>query len=127
MKKWTRWQDWVTVAAGLYAALSVFWTNAAGSSTALMLVFGILLIISGVINLAMPGTPAMEWIQAAFGALLFLSPWFGSYAMQTGAAWTSWITGLVALVVTATAIKPSTAPRNTGIIRSALRTKLREH
>ncbi|BCW69944.1 SPW repeat protein [Arthrobacter sp. NicSoilB8] len=108
MKKWTRWQDWVTVVAGLYAALSVIWTKPAGSSTALMLLFGVLLIISGVINLAMPGTPAMEWVQAAFGALLFLSPWLGSYAMQTGAAWTSWITGLVALVVTATAIKPST-------------------
>ena len=108
MKKWTRWQDWVTVVAGLYAALSVLWTTAAGSSTALMVVLGIALIISGVINLAMPGTPAMEWVQAALGALLFLSPWLGGYAMQTGVAWTSWITGLVALVVTAMAIKPST-------------------
>ena len=108
MKKWTRWQDWVTVVAGLYAALAVFWTTAAGSSAALMVVFGALLVISGVINLAMPGTPAMEWIQAALGALLFLSPWLGSYAAHPGVAWTSWITGLVALVVTATAIKPST-------------------
>ncbi|MEZ2390719.1 SPW repeat protein [bacterium RCC_150] len=108
MKKWTRWQDWVTVAAGLYAALAVLWTRPAGSSSSLMVVFGVLLIISGVINLAMPGTPVMEWIQAVLGALLFLSPWLGSYAMETGVAWTSWITGLVALVVTATAIKPST-------------------
>ncbi len=53
MKKWTRWQDWVTVVAGLYAALSVIWT------------------------MAMPVTPVMEWVQAAFGALLFLSPWLG--------------------------------------------------
>lgn len=108
MKKWTRWQDWVTVVAGLYAALSVIWTTAAGSSAALMVVFGALLIVSGVINLAMPGTPVMEWVQAAFGALLFLSPWLGSYSMQAGVAWTSWIAGLVALVVTAMAIKPST-------------------
>ncbi|MFK4297273.1 hypothetical protein ABH924_002423 [Arthrobacter sp. GAS37] len=108
MKKWTRWQDWVTVVAGLYAALSVIWTMAAGSSAALMVVFGALLIVSGVINLAMPGTPVMEWVQAAFGALLFLSPWLGSYSTQAGVAWTSWITGLVALVVTAMAIKPST-------------------
>ena len=84
MKKWTRWQDWVTVVAGLYAALSVIWT------------------------MAMPVTPVMEWVQAAFGALLFLSLWLGSYSMQAGVAWTSWITGLVALVVTAMAIKPST-------------------
>ncbi|GAP53810.1 SPW repeat protein [Arthrobacter sp. 92] len=107
MKKWSRWQDWVAVVAGLYAALSVMWTTSAGSSAALMVVFGVLLIVSGVINLAMPGTPAMEWAQAALGALLFLSPWLGSYATHAGVAWTSWITGLVALVVTATAIKPS--------------------
>ena len=107
MKKWSRWQDWVAVVAGLYAALSVMWTTSAGVSAALMVVFGVLLIASGVINLAMPGTPAVEWVQAALGALLFLSPWLGSYTTHAGAAWTSWITGLVALVVTATAIKPS--------------------
>ena len=108
MKKWTRWQDWVAVVAGLYAALSVMWTTQAGSSTMLMVLFAVLLIASGVINLAMPGTPAMDWVQAALGLLLLLSPWLGSYANDTGAAWTSWITGLVALVVTALAIKPST-------------------
>jgi hypothetical protein len=117
MKKWTRWQDWVTVAAGLYAALSVLWTTAAGSSATLMVVFGALLVISGVINLAMPGMPAMEWIQAALAALLFLSPWLGAYAMQTGVAWTSWITGLVALIVTAMAIKPSTEEHRHHMVR----------
>lgn len=65
------------------------------------------LIISGVINLAMPGTRSWNGCTA-LGALLFLSPWLGGYALQTGVAWTSWIIGLVALVVTATAIKPST-------------------
>lgn len=108
MKKFTRWQDWVTVAAGLYAALAVIWTTTAGSSAVLLVVFGLLLIISGVLNLAMPGTPAMEWAQAAVGALLFLSPWLGSYTTHAGAVWTSWVTGLIALIATATAIKPST-------------------
>lgn len=108
MKRFTRWQDWVTVAAGLYAALAVTWTTASGPSAVLMVVFGLLLVISGVLNLAMPGTPAMEWAQAAIGALLFLSPWLGSYTTHAGAAWTSWATGLIALIVTAAAIRPST-------------------
>lgn len=108
MKKWNRWQDWVTVAAGIFAAVSVLWTEQEGMSTTLMVIFGALLVASGLVNLAMPGTPVMEWVQAALAAGLILSPWIGSYAATTGAAWISWIAGAVALIVTAAAIKPST-------------------
>jgi hypothetical protein len=107
MKKWTRWQDWVAVAVGLYVALSTLWVAPAGASIALMLVLGILLIASGVWNLARPGMVAMEWVQGAFGVLLFISPWVGMYSTQTGAAWTSWICGVIAIVVAALAIQPS--------------------
>ncbi|MBT1002011.1 SPW repeat protein [Paenarthrobacter sp. DKR-5] len=107
MKKWTRWQDWIAAAAGLYTVLAVLWTTHAGLSMALMLVFGALLIIGGLVNLAMPGTPTVEWAQAVAGALLFLAPWAGSYASYPGPAWTSWIAGAIAAIVTATAIRPS--------------------
>jgi SPW repeat-containing protein len=108
MKKWTRWQDWVAVAAGLYAALSTMWTVQAGASTSLMLVFGVLLIVAGLWNLAAPGLAAMEWIEAVLGALLFISPWIGGYAMQTGAAWTSWICGAIGIIVGLWAVQPAT-------------------
>lgn len=107
MKKWNRWQDWVTVVAGLFTAAAVLFTRQEGMSTALMLVFGGLLAVSGIINLAMPRTPVMEWVQAVLAAGLVLSPWLGTYTSATGAAWTSWIAGAIALVVTAAAIKPS--------------------
>jgi hypothetical protein len=74
---------------------------------ALMLVFGILLIVAGVLNLSLPGTPWLEYVQCALGVLLFVSPWVGAYYDLTGAAWTSWITGIIAAVVTAAAIKPA--------------------
>jgi len=108
MKKWTRWQDWAAVVVGLYAALSTLWTAQGGMSTTLMVICGLLLVVSGCVNLAMPGTPAIEWAQVVIGLLLFLSPWIGGYVAQTGAAWTSWIGGLIAVVATAAAIKPST-------------------
>jgi hypothetical protein len=107
MKKWNRWQDWVTVAAGLFAALSVLWTQQESMSRTLMVVCGTLLVVSGLVNLAMPGTPLMEWVQAIIAAGLILSPWLGSYSSSTGAAWISWIAGAAALIVTAAAIKPS--------------------
>jgi hypothetical protein len=108
MKMWTRWQDWVAVAAGLYAALATMWTAHAGASVALMIVLGVLLVISGLMNLARPGLVAIEWVQGVLGALLFISPWVGQYATATGAAWTSWICGGVAIVVAVLAVQPST-------------------
>jgi hypothetical protein len=108
MKKWTRWQDWTVIAAGAYAALSVLWTSQSGSSTAFMVTLGLLLVAAGVTNLAMPGIPVAEWAQAAFAVVLLLAPWIGGFASMTGAAWSAWIPGAVALVVTALAIKPST-------------------
>lgn len=108
MKKWYRWQDYVTVAAGIFTAAAVLFTRQEGLATILMLVFGGLLAVSGLLNLAMPGTPAIEYVQAVLAAVLVLSPWLGSYTSATGAAWTSWGAGAVALVVTAAAIRPST-------------------
>ncbi|MFP5313235.1 MAG: SPW repeat protein [Actinomycetes bacterium] len=113
MKKWYRWQDYVTVAAGVFTAIAVLFTRQQSMSTTLMILFGGLLVVSGIINLAMPGVPAMEWVQAALAALLVLSPWLGTYTGAMGAAWTSWIAGAIALVVTAAAIKPSTDVRHT--------------
>ena len=108
MKKWTRWQDWVAVAAGLYVALSTSWTEPAGASMSLMIVGGILLIVVGLVNLSMPGMPAAEWVQALIALLVIAAPWMGGYYDTMGVAWSSWIPGIVALVVTALAIKPST-------------------
>ena len=82
MKKWTRWEDWVAIAAGLAVALSTLFVPATGSSVAIMLVLGVLLIIS---------------------------PWIGGYADPTtfGAAWMSWLCGAIVAVVAALAIRPS--------------------
>lgn len=59
----------------------------------LMVLFGVLLVVSGLVNLAMPGTPVMEWVQAVLAAGHIPSQWMGSYASTAGAAWISWICG----------------------------------
>ena len=107
MKKWSRWQDWVAVAVGAYAALSVLWTTQAGSSTPILVTLGVLLVAAGVWSLAMPGLVTMEWIHVVIGILLVISPWFGGYATQIGVAWTSWVCGALAIVVGVWAIQPA--------------------
>src|SRR5690625_7895597 len=55
MKRWTRWQDWVAVAAGLYAALASIWTTPrTGATISLLIVLGVLMIAAGVWSLAAP-------------------------------------------------------------------------
>ena len=109
MKQWTRWEDWVAIAAGLAVALSTLFLAPMGASVAIMVTLGVLLVISGVVNLAFPGMVAMEYVQGALGVLLIISPWVGGYAetMTFGAAWMSWICGAIAVVVAALAVRPS--------------------
>ncbi|MEA5453227.1 SPW repeat protein [Sinomonas sp. JGH33] len=107
MKRWMRWEDYVAGACGVFAALSVIWTAQTTASTSLMLVFGALLVVTAVLNLALPGIPWLEYAQAAVGVLLFASPWLGAYSDHMGASWTSWVTGIIAAGVTAAAIRPA--------------------
>ena len=108
MKRWTGWQNWVVVAAGVYTLLAMTWTNAIGSSNVYMMAGGIALIVIGAVNLAAPGMPVAEWIQVAVAVLVVASPWMGSFAAGMHAvAWNTWIPGLVALAASAMAIQPA--------------------
>lgn len=107
MKKWNRWQDYVAIVAGMYAALATLWTAQQGSSMVMMIGCGVLLMVTGVWNLMSPGMPVAEWVQMALGALLFVSPWLAGYTAYNGATWTSWIAGGVALIAGVLAIAPS--------------------
>lgn len=107
MKKWNRWQDYVAVIAGLYAALATLWTTQQASSMLMMIGVGVLLVIAGVWNLRGAGQPVAEWVILLLGALLFISPWIANYTAHVGATWTSWIAGGVALIAGAMALRPN--------------------
>lgn len=99
MQKWTRWQDWVALAAGLAAALAPLVTDTTTSATWTMVVLGVLIIAASVYSLAMPGDVISEGSHAVLGALLVISPWVMGFADMEGLAWTAWIAGAVTLVV----------------------------
>ena len=104
MNKWTKWQNWVAVAAGLYAALAPVWTRTDGKTTVTMIVLGVLTIAAGLVNLSMPRLQSMEWAQGILGVLLFISPWVLAFTAMTGMAVTAWICGIVTIVVSALAM-----------------------
>jgi uncharacterized membrane protein HdeD (DUF308 family) len=100
MKAWTRWQDWVALVAGLYALLSPIWvdTSHEGGAVASLIVLGALLVVTSLVSLARGASAVTEWLIALWGVLLFVAPWVITYSSHTGAAWTSWIVGIIGVL-----------------------------
>jgi len=112
--QWTRWQDWGAVVLGIVAGVAVVWldaTNAAAWTDAALwslLVFGVLLLASGLWSLTRPDSVASEYVHIGLGVLLFISPWVLDYATVPAAAWTSWVVGALAVLVGVAAIPMAT-------------------
>ncbi|WP_016697229.1 SPW repeat protein [Actinoalloteichus spitiensis] len=102
--KWSRWQDWAAFALGVYTVISTIWLDVTAGTAWTMIVLGALLAASGLWSLAAPGSVASEWTHMLFGVLLFLAPWVIGYTEQGGAAWTSWIVGVLTVLVSAAAL-----------------------
>ena len=81
--------------------------TSAGATWALV-VLGVLIAAAGLWSLAAPGSVASEYVHVVLGVLLFISPWVLTYSDLGGASWTSWIAGVLAVIVGATAVPAAT-------------------
>jgi hypothetical protein len=108
-KKWARWQDWVALVAGVVMALTPIWfnPNETGGLWA-MIVLGVVLAGSALWSLMAPGAIASEWLHAALGVLMIVAPWVMRYVDEMGASWSSWVLGVVAVIVGLWAVPEST-------------------
>lgn len=109
MRAWSRWQDWVALAAGAYAFLSPIWTSSTGRATGTVIVLGIVTALVALWSLAQPGEVETEWLTGLLGVLFFISPWVMGFHATTGIAWTAWVVGVVTFVVGLAALPQSTA------------------
>jgi hypothetical protein len=117
MRPWTRLQDWGTLLAGAYTITSPIVLSTIGMAgeakvVVAMLTLGALVAISSLVSLARPNVSAAVWATTAFGVLLFVAPWVVGYAGLIGPAWTSWLVGVLVVVVSQTVVRPfNRAPR----------------
>ena len=109
MRPWARLQDYGALVAGVYAALSPIWVSTTGERGALwaLIVLGVLIAATALFSLAMPGMVATEWLTVVFGVLLFVAPWVLTYTDRMGASWTSWVIGVIAVVLGGSALPAS--------------------
>src|SRR5262245_50057473 len=104
MKGLTRWQDGVFLSAGQYGVVSALWCATDPPAMWSLICLGVLIAAAAVAPLAGRTMDSMEYAHAALGVLLFIAPWVLGYADMMGAAWTSWIVGLISFVVGLAAI-----------------------
>lgn len=107
-KRWNRWNDWAAVVLGIVAGLSVLWVETSATAMWTLIVFGVLLLVSGVWSLASPSSVASEYTHVALGVLVFISPWVLTFSALSGAAWTAWIIGVLTVAVGVAAIPVAT-------------------
>ncbi|MEV0166943.1 SPW repeat protein [Nonomuraea fuscirosea] len=115
MKAWSRWQDWATLVAGLYAALSPIWVAGASGAAPSLIVLGALIVLTSIAALAGPGAVATEWLNALWGVLLFIAPWAITYTQGQGASWTSWVIGVLTVALSLTALPASRAAHHQAV------------
>ncbi|MEU6130114.1 SPW repeat protein [Saccharopolyspora sp. NPDC047091] len=115
VRPWTRWQDWAALVLGLYAVLATMWTRTSGGALSAMVVLGGLLVIAAVWSLALPRSMTSEYAHMLLGVLLFIAPWVLGYSALTGAAWTSWVVGVLAVLVGAAALPEATVAHGRGV------------
>lgn len=98
MQKWRRWQDWVALVAGVYAALSPIWTDTDTTATWTMVVLGVLTAAVSLWALAMPDDRISEYALVLLGVLFIASPWVMGFDNIDNMALTAWIVGAVTLI-----------------------------
>jgi hypothetical protein len=95
MQRWTRWQDWVALAAGAYAVLAPIWTPTTTAATWTMVVLGLLTVAASLRTLSTPGDVYSEGAHAVLGVLFFVSPWVMRFTDMNALAITAWVVGIV--------------------------------
>ncbi|HEV2782067.1 MAG TPA: SPW repeat protein [Actinophytocola sp.] len=103
VRPWTRPHDWAEVVLGLVALLSFLWMDTNDAALWTMIILGALIALDGLFSLAMPGMVYGEAVQIVLGVLMFISPWVMGYTEFSGISWTSWIIGVLTVIVGAVA------------------------
>lgn len=98
---WKRWQDWATVVVGVLLFIAPFAFGATGVSSVAYTAYagGILLAVAGLWSLASPQAQFPEWAEVVIGVLLFIAPWVLGFSAVTAMAWSAWIAGILAVVL----------------------------
>lgn len=101
MTAFRRWQDWTVVLAGILLVVAPYVFNETSNSTALWTtgIIGAAMAISGLLSASTRYANAMEFLPALCGIAAFFAPFVGNFTNLTATSWTSYIVGVVAVLL----------------------------
>ncbi len=101
MKAWSRWQDWVGVAVGLWLFVSPWLLGVSGVEAAARTgwVLGALVLAAALWALASPQSRFSEWCSSVLGLATLVAPWVMGFADLGVPTWSFLIAGLVVMVL----------------------------
>ncbi|MFF2084928.1 SPW repeat protein [Nocardia sp. NPDC058176] len=100
----SRAQDFLAVVLGAFTALSPLWLDTNSNARWTLIVLGVLIAATGLIQMARASMAGADYAMGLFGVLLFISPWAMSFTAFSGASWTAWVVGVVTAVVAVAAL-----------------------
>lgn len=98
-----RWQDWANVLLGLWLFASS-WIVVAGTYDIVARAVGALVVIAAALALRAPTLVLAEWACIALGAALVVAPPLFGYATGGAAAWNTYLSGLLVIVLASWAL-----------------------
>ncbi|MFI8972205.1 SPW repeat protein [Nocardia asteroides] len=100
----SRAQDLLAVVLGAFTALSPLWVDTNDNARWTLIVLGVLIAATGLIQMARASMSSADYAMGLFGVLLFISPWAMDFTAFRGASWTAWVVGVVTAVVAVAAL-----------------------
>ena len=100
----SRAQDLLAVVLGAFTALSPLWLDTNDNARWTLIVLGVLIAATGLIQMARDDLAVADYAMGVFGVLLFISPWAMDFTAFSGASWTAWVVGVVTAVVAVAAL-----------------------
>lgn len=100
-RRWSSWQDWLSVLLGVYFVLAPLWTPTA--PPVLFATLGALVIVASVWAGSTASSTLAEFVKIVLGAAVILSAMVSAHTEERTAIMTSWMVGasLIALAAVA--------------------------
>ncbi len=115
-RPWTRWQDWGNLLLGAWFFVAPWVLNTTHETTYRTTPWnnwwaGAVIFLVSLWLLARPTARWGEWLNAALGVWLFISPWVLGIEDVGRAAWDAWIVGALVFILAAWVIARANSGR----------------
>lgn len=96
-RRWAAWQDWLSVALGVYLASAPLWIP--GAPAGLFVTLGFLVFAAAVWAGSTASSTLAEFVKVVLGAAVIISGLVGAHVEERTAILTSWMVGAALIIL----------------------------